>query len=856
MSGLKTINNYVLGKMVGKGAFGYVYPARDSKTNKLYAIKIHKKTRKSSIENETSFLKELNGSNYFPKYIESGTFYVESKKETVTFLVMEFLGPSLDRIRDKAPKDTKYFSLSTGCRIAIETLRSIRAFHQLGYVHRDIKPSNFLVRPSARYPVALIDYGLSKKYKDEDGSIIKQKFVGFAGTVKYASPNAFFGQELGRCDDLYSWFLTVLDLILGRYPWSSLKSKRKEEVGKIKREADMVSFLLSHGLPVEFAAIYTYIVSLKYEEEPKYDNIIALLVRIMANENINWEDAYDWENYSEKRLKLISDFPFSRVGDEKPDIPTGLPDVENVIIQFKVSNNTSTAMALDKGRGGRSLSHSHSSTLSLSDYDESLSESTFFGNRGTLEVSTCTTSSLTATSKNSDKGSKKRKSLLSSRIQKKKGSRCRPDQNSVVSELNIQNGMAPAQKTPRITRRKRRATSQAQKARQKLVDVYKEKDEYQSVTLHELEEMISSNMSQYYSTLQLPMSSLTRMALSSTLFSSSNYHTSQMSTSRIHVNQPRRKSALPDPGVNRKLHTTVRELEESMDKFLFSSAKNSRASYTCEKRSSIFDSDKPKKKLIAPALFDTADDAASSKTNNKGPDEVAGNSSQRGSASKSRRKLPTQVTPEEKKSSKKELNPSYCEQKSISSVEKLQGDHDDPSNKASSKRECPPTDPGLPIRKSRSRDRKLQLSEYTTSTVRSPTSNNESSISVLATTNKSENRDLNSLSLKAQIASRDSQQYLIEAQKDQTNATLTGIFTDQHDSGQTLSKPKYNPQSDGTISVEKVPGGGVPNATVIKYVPYRHTRVDRAVGSLDMTADQSSACCEGNCLARGRCCEI
>jgi serine/threonine protein kinase len=96
-------------------------------------------------------------------------------------------------------------------------LRAIESFHGHGFLHRDIKPSNSLIRPSRKYPLALIDYGLSRPYCDclTGNPIPPRHNPGFVGTSKYASINAHAGVELGRRDDLYSWFFSMVELWAG-----------------------------------------------------------------------------------------------------------------------------------------------------------------------------------------------------------------------------------------------------------------------------------------------------------------------------------------------------------------------------------------------------------------------------------------------------------------------------------------------------------------------------------------------------------------------------------------------------------------------------------------------------------------
>jgi serine/threonine protein kinase len=71
-------------------------------------------------------------------------------------------------------------------------LIAVEDIHKKGVVHLDIKPSNFVMcKGDDIIKVKLIDYGMSKIYKKDNGNHIKQKDrCEFRGTVYYASLNS------------------------------------------------------------------------------------------------------------------------------------------------------------------------------------------------------------------------------------------------------------------------------------------------------------------------------------------------------------------------------------------------------------------------------------------------------------------------------------------------------------------------------------------------------------------------------------------------------------------------------------------------------------------------------------------
>lgn len=69
--------------------------------------------------------------------------------------------------------------------------------HTIGFLHLDLKPDNILLGSgnlnSAKSKLLyLIDFGVSKKYKSDDGSHVPFKVdIPFTGNVIFASVNSF-----------------------------------------------------------------------------------------------------------------------------------------------------------------------------------------------------------------------------------------------------------------------------------------------------------------------------------------------------------------------------------------------------------------------------------------------------------------------------------------------------------------------------------------------------------------------------------------------------------------------------------------------------------------------------------------
>lgn len=310
----RVIQGYEIIDLVGQGGFGDIYAVRRRGEDALLAMKVeYRSSRKQALSREHGVLSALGGCAYFPRFVA----YAETKR--LRFIVMELMGPSVTDVRKAL--DSGRYSLSSALRLGIETLRALRALHARGFLHRDFKPSQVLIRASRAHPIALIDFGLSRRYVDaETGEYVTPRArPGFVGTGKYASLNAHRDKELGRRDDLFSWFYSLVELCVGRLPWPSVRDR--EQIHSAKARADMVQYCEENGLPRQLRAVYRMIESYGRCDEPNYDLIIAYLAKAMEEAQCSWDDPYEWEKLPKKVLKTISAISLTPPEGERPIVP-------------------------------------------------------------------------------------------------------------------------------------------------------------------------------------------------------------------------------------------------------------------------------------------------------------------------------------------------------------------------------------------------------------------------------------------------------------------------------------------------------------------------------------------------------
>jgi casein kinase 1 len=211
-------------------------------------------------------------------------------------LVMDMLGPSLS---DLYAFCGNRFSLKTTLMLADQMLARIDSVHKKNFIHRDMKPENFLMGLGREtHTVHLIDFGLSKKFKDAKTHqhIPYKENKNLTGTARYASVNAHLGIEQSRRDDLESIGYILVYFLNGGLPWQSLQANnRNERYNKIcEMKLRIPVEQLCFGLPPEFSSYLNYCRSLRFEDRPDYSHLRKMFKELLVKEGHEYDYAFDW----------------------------------------------------------------------------------------------------------------------------------------------------------------------------------------------------------------------------------------------------------------------------------------------------------------------------------------------------------------------------------------------------------------------------------------------------------------------------------------------------------------------------------------------------------------------------------
>ena len=194
---------YIMGKTLGKGAFGTVRLCVHKATKQTRACKILKKANQDmqALYEEVEILSKLSHPNIMQ-------IYEVFNDKTNFYIVSEFCqgGELFDAISKKGS-----FSENEAARIMKQVLSAICYSHQNNIVHRDLKPENILLDDKGSdLTIKIIDWGCAKSFKKNE------KMTNADGTPYYIAPEVLEGNYDEKCD---VWSCgVILYIMLCGYP--------------------------------------------------------------------------------------------------------------------------------------------------------------------------------------------------------------------------------------------------------------------------------------------------------------------------------------------------------------------------------------------------------------------------------------------------------------------------------------------------------------------------------------------------------------------------------------------------------------------------------------------------------------
>ena len=228
----------ILGE-IGAGGMGRVYRARDTRLNRLVAVKVLLgdidlgPERSRRFEREARAIASLNHPHICAVHdvgVENGTPY----------LVMEYLeGETLAARLSRGP-----LPIREVLRHALEISDALDKAHRTGVVHRDVKPSNIAFTPAG---AKLLDFGLACEIDpapaDASAAVTLSASADLTqpgavlGTLQYMAPEQVRGEEADTRTDIFAFGVVLYEMVTGAKAFNA------------KSSAGLMAAILEHESP-------------------------------------------------------------------------------------------------------------------------------------------------------------------------------------------------------------------------------------------------------------------------------------------------------------------------------------------------------------------------------------------------------------------------------------------------------------------------------------------------------------------------------------------------------------------------------------------------------------------------------
>jgi Tol biopolymer transport system component len=241
----RLLGPYEILSAIGAGGMGEVYKARDTRLDRIVAIKVlpaHLADRaelRERFDREAKTIASLNHPHIC-------TLYDTGHQDEIDFLVMEYLeGETLAQRLLKGA-----LPLQQVLQYAIEISDALDKAHRKGVTHRDLKPGNIMLTKTG---TKLLDFGLAKLKQEVAPANVPLSELPTAkdpltaqgtilGTLQYMAPEQVEGKEVDARTDIFAFGAVVYEMATGKRAFEG-KSQASLIAAILEREPAPMSSL-------------------------------------------------------------------------------------------------------------------------------------------------------------------------------------------------------------------------------------------------------------------------------------------------------------------------------------------------------------------------------------------------------------------------------------------------------------------------------------------------------------------------------------------------------------------------------------------------------------------------------------
>jgi hypothetical protein len=275
----RTLGPYTGLRQIGRGGMGIVYLARDTRLDRVVALKAlaprftRDPRQRERLRREARLAAGLSHPGI-------ATIYALEEFDDQILIVSEYLdGCTLREEIADGP-----LSPERAVATALEVAEALAAAHARGVLHRDLKPENVMRTHEGH--IKILDFGLARFADAAPDAALAPRLTetgALLGTPAYMAPEQLRGQTVDARADLFAWGVLAYELASGRHPFAAAGTDASAVIVNVLEHEPRALADLQPALPMTFVDVVTRCLAKEGAARPASAAAIAEAIACMPH---------------------------------------------------------------------------------------------------------------------------------------------------------------------------------------------------------------------------------------------------------------------------------------------------------------------------------------------------------------------------------------------------------------------------------------------------------------------------------------------------------------------------------------------------------------------------------------------